>query len=254
VVLANVVLYMVFWWSLTLEDSTWLTRLLKLAGDPRIAPWSMLTFGLLEPRVLMGPAIQCMVWASVIVSCLVCIFWMGGDLEKSWGTPRYALFLAGTSATSYLVVYTVTRHSLTGPAPLLANLILAWLTQNRDYQLRVMFMFTLTLGFFRWVTLGLVLLSTVFYAQPVVLGFSALAGPLLSWWWASKLRPQKARPQFQVIDCDYEDEEDEDEPTWVDSEIDRILDKIAKEGMNALTAQERDLLDSKSQQLRRGGA
>lgn len=250
--LANVVLNLVFWWSLTLEDARWTTGLRNLAGDPRTAPWSMLTFGLLEPMAFAGPD---MVSAIFCVLCLASLLWLGGDLEKIWGTRRFAFFLAGTSAVSYLVVFTVTGHRLTGPAPLLANLVLAWLTQNADYQQRVMFMLTLRLGFFRWFTLGCVLLSTGLYARTPVHGLAALVGPLLSWWWASRLRPQKARRQFQVIEGGYQEEEDVDEgPTWAEAEIDRILDKIAAEGMNALTPQERDLLDSKSQQLRRNGA
>lgn len=240
VVLANIVLYLV-WWA---GDS----GLERLAGDPRTAPWSMVTFGLLEPHALVGAALEDLVWGTGITLCLCFLFWLGGDLEKCWGTPRYSLFLLGTSATSYLVVFTCTGHRLTGPAPLLANLFMAWLTHNASYERRVMFMFTLRLGFFRWVTLGLVLLSTGLYTR-FLPGLSALVGPLLSWWWSGKLRPEGERPRFQVIEGGYQEEEEE--PDWEEDEIDRILDKISREGMNSLTAAERDLLDSKSQRLRR---
>ncbi len=249
---ANIVLYLVFWWSQTEPDPAWTKRLHALAGDPRTAPWSLLTFCLLEPHLLVGAALPDMFYGVVLVLMVAFVLWIGGDLEKSWGVRRYGWFLAGTSAASYLVVYTVTGHALTGLAPLAANLFLAWLTQNAEYELRVMFMFTLRLGFFRWVTLGLVLLSSLLYVTHPLLGLSSLAGPLLSWWWARKLRPLGARPQFQLIQGGYEDDEDdEDQPTWADTEIDRILDKIRAEGMSSLTAQERDLLDARSSQLRR---
>lgn len=245
-VLANVVLYLT-WWA-TYPNVGWLG---KLHGSPRTAPWSLLTFFFLEPHPYAGVVLGDMFWGLFVVIAVASVFWLGGDLEKSWGTPRFTLFLAGTSAASYLVVYTVTGHALTGLAPVLANLVLAWLTQNATYELRVMFMFTLSLGFFRWVTLGMVLLSTLFYTS-LLPGLSALVGPLLSWWWAGQLRPRDERPRLQVLEGGLHlYEEMPGEPTWADAEIDRILDKIRDEGMDSLTAQERELLDSRSRQLRR---
>jgi hypothetical protein len=235
-VLANFVLYVVWWWNAPSA-----TVLDQLAGDPRRAPWSLVTFILLEPGLLFG-------WFNVLLPVyLIVLFWLGGDLEWRWGSKSYAGFVAGSSAVSYLAVYTVTGHALTGPAPVLANMTMAWITLHPDYQLRVMFMFTLRPGFFRWCTLALVLLSSGFYAR-FLPGLSSLAGPLLSWWWASRIATASEKPRFVLIQGG---RLDPGPTSFEETEIDRILDKIAREGLAALSAQERDLLDSKSRQLRR---
>ncbi len=72
-------------------------------------------------------------------------------------------------------------------------------------------------------------------------------GPLLSWWWASRIPTASDKPRFVLIQggCVAP------EPVFEETEIDRILDKITRQGLASLSVPERDLLDSKSRQLRR---
>ncbi|MEW6281329.1 MAG: hypothetical protein AB1758_22150, partial [Candidatus Eremiobacterota bacterium] len=117
VVVANAVVLVALLWS----AGPWFLQLL----DSPLAP---VTFMLI-------PQLGWDAWVMPVT--LILFGWLGGDLERTWGSARFGLFLGVTSAVSYLALRLGTGHGLAGPAAPLANLLVAWTVVFPWYSLRV---------------------------------------------------------------------------------------------------------------------
>ncbi len=107
--------------------------LLFNAGSIVAAPWTVLTYPLFEPSVL-----------TLLISGV--FFWLsGGSLERSWGSSRYAGFLAGVTAITALsmllggVIFHQVPPTLSGLNLPLGAVIMAFCMLNPEQTFRFYF-------------------------------------------------------------------------------------------------------------------
>jgi len=135
-------------------------------------PWTALTYLLVADSHILG----------LLLGGYV--FWLfGGSLERSWGRRDYAVFL-GLSAAATAVGLWLGR-SLTGREAMLVGLwmplaavVVAWTTINPGERLLAYFVIPIQA---RW--LGAIAAALVLFSFPFPLGFFALAGPAVAWWY-----------------------------------------------------------------------
>ncbi len=232
---------------------------LYLANDPRIFPWTAVTYSLLDLSMPLFWFIS-----------LAFFWWVGSFLEQSWGTRKFTLAwlvcaLLGEAFT--LGLTGLPAMSMWYP---FSMLLVAWTVLNRGATINLYMVFPISSTVFRWLTIA----SVVYFmgSRNPVVGLAATIPCFVLWWYAkqapgrrllpfatrSKPKP-KSRAKLNLVPSEPAPKTvvplpaTPTIPTALEKDIDRILDKIRLEGMAALTPEEKNLLDEHSSRLRRGG-
>ncbi len=207
------------------------------------------------------------VFQSSILSLLVgsyMWFWVGGSLETTWGSNRFAAVLLFWGALSNLsmslgnyVLYNQGFLAI-GYWQALGCLFVMWAMMNP--RATVLFMFVIPI---EARILGYLSLLLLFFGSPFPLGCFAVAPALLGWAYVANpqhlqfspakkvadFRRQQKKKKFRTIDGGRPAHAPRT-PSIPESRIDAILDKISRDGMASLTLDERELLDRHSANLR----
>ncbi len=173
----------VTWLVIGANAVTFLATTVGGVGWPALTFWS--ATGLAQPwSVITYPLIAGPLNLWLLVSGYM--FWLfGGSLERSWGARDYVVFLLLITAAPAISLWVATL--LTGQNVVLAGLwlplaatVVAWAALN-PFE-RLLFYFIIPLQA-RWLALVVVVL-VLFSFRPVLLGFFALAGCGVAWWYA----------------------------------------------------------------------
>ena len=156
------------------------------------ALWSLLTYPLIGTSIIWVLLGGYMMWM------------FGGSLERAWGVVGYIRFLVlvtlGTALGLWLGARLLGRPTfLAGLALPLAAVTVAWAAINPSERLLLYFVLPIEA---RWLAIGVAVL--VFFSFPFPLGFFALAGCAIAWWYVragryvfsgglTSRRPRRAR-------------------------------------------------------------
>ncbi|MFH1069760.1 MAG: rhomboid family intramembrane serine protease [Candidatus Glassbacteria bacterium] len=187
--------------------------------------------------------------------------WMfGSELESSWGSREFAVYFLVTGGCAGLLYFIFASglplplvsgspfQVLIGSSGAIFGLLAAYGICFPDRQILFMLLFPIKARYF-----VLLLAAIEFYLawQPSsVSNFTHLSGMLIGWIYLKKdwnfsnlperLADRRRRKRIRLV-------EDRDEETRLEkNEVDRILDKILKEGLQSLTRRERKILDRAS--------
>lgn len=170
-------------WMIVINVATLLAALFRAPVDQWLsfyAPWS-----LTQPwRLLTYPLVSVNPIGLLFYGLM--LWWVGGSLERSWGTRFFAIFFGLMSLITALgmsagaATIGVQSFNIDNWLPL-AALIIAWCMLNPDQEIRLWGVIPILA---KWLALGEVLYIFFVYAQAhVVLGMSALLGCAASFAW-----------------------------------------------------------------------
>ena len=147
-------------------------------------PWRVFTF----PLLYLFPDIIGLLFNGLA------LWWIGGSLERSWGTRTFAIFVAlacivtavSMSLGAWIVGATLPLSSwLLGSA-----LLMAWCMLNPEQSI---LLYGIVPILAKWIAVATVLIVFFIHAgMHPVLGFFALGGCVFAWWWARSRRWNEA--------------------------------------------------------------
>lgn len=181
------------------------------------------------------------------------LWWFGHDIEKMWGSRRFAWFyiISGVGSGAFSLFHLWSPVMSYIPVVGASGAVLAVLTVCAYYfprrQLLLFFVFPVNI---RLVVIGYAVISLFgsFNTHGIVshlthlggiliaIGYLKLYPRVLEWWRERAALNTEKRQRHQV-------EETVKQDRFFEENIDPILAKISREGMDALTPQERKLLE-----------
>jgi len=174
--------------------------------------------------------------------------WMfGRELEALWGQREFLkfYFLCGIGAGILTVLTTFNSTVPTiGASGAIFGVLLAYGLAFPDRQVFLWFIFPIKAKHLIWLFAGLELLASFSYTSDGIGHFAHLGGMLFGFLYLrggrlyARLNPPK-EPRFRVI-------ETKPKRPGLEQEVDRILEKISKLGVESLTPEERATLDEAS--------
>lgn len=174
--------------------------------------------------------------------------WMfGRELEGLWGQRGFLkyYFLCGIGAGVLTVLLTLNSTVPTiGASGAIFGVLLAYGLAFPDRQVFLWFIFPIKAKHLIWLFAGLELLASFSYTSDGIGHFAHLGGMLFGFLYLrggrlyARLNPPK-KPSFRVI-------ETRPRRPGLEQEVDRILEKISKLGVENLTPEERATLDEAS--------
>ncbi len=250
-----------------------------VVGEVGVATaWRWLTYPLYTPTSILG-----------IVFLGYIFFWIGGSLERRWGSEKFAqVFVVVTLAaagaqwlgSAYAVRSLNPDFALAGLYIPEATLFVIWAALNPEATILLFFVLPIKA---KYLGLGSIVV-TYFSSGGPVQGLFAIAVPVLGWFWAKrpasgrpsrpkpsiserfeKRRREKKKSRFKLVEGQGQKagpktvmpdlkalnkEAEEKQKTANEAELDRILDKIRFEGMASLTDEEKETLDRQSRKLK----
>lgn len=140
--------------------------------------WTPVTWPLVAPIDLIGLLFGGL-WA----------YWMGGSLERSWGTRAFLLFLAATSALTALTLY---GGGMLLGVPVIARGLwlaiaaptIAWCVLNAREVIRLYAVIPVPAPILAWLTIGLTWFQVSISGGHPLLGLFALSGCAAAYWYA----------------------------------------------------------------------
>lgn len=171
--------------------------------------WTVLTWPLVAPLDLLGLLFGGL-WA----------YWMGGSLERSWGTRPFLLFLAATSALTALTLWV--GGMLLGRVVIAQGLWLAiaaptiaWCVLNAREVIRFYAVIPVTAPLLAWLTVAFTWFQISMSGRHPLLGLFALSGCAAAYWYARHgryalggygrpRRPSGSEPPLRFRDFDRE--------------------------------------------------
>ena len=258
---------LVTWLSVFFMQQNIWSRL--MLSDVMAAPWTLLTYPLYSPT---SPL-------SLLLTCYV-LYWIGTSLESAWGTRKLAWVTAALTVISGISLNLAPRlvglpgMPLAGLEEPLTGLFIMWAMMNPSAV--ILFMFVLPI---QARILGYASLVLLYFSTGPLLGLFALVAPLLGWYYVhrtqyaparARTKPgkggkrnpltsffrRKPRKHLRALDGGRQSDDAPTlkplrfQPSMSELEVDRILEKIQKEGMSALTPTEKAMLESHSRKLR----
>ncbi len=207
------------------------------------------------------------------------MYFVGCRLEESWGTKIFVMFyltVVGVSGLiSYLILSLFGIPFLYGISGITFSIIAvyAWFAPNLQFFIFGLFpvkvkwlllvaiilaIFSWPIGFVMEISAGLVAVIFVFIMFPIPAWVAPYTKGLKTWVEdiKYKFKSGNRKRQFQVFtnkkyynnnasDAEIVDEKDKENNEYeVKQEVDRILDKISKYGIDTLTKKEKKFLDS----------
>ena len=124
-----------------------------------------------------------------LISLLFACYWLwvaGGNLERSWGSGRFAVFFAEMSAITAVAIYAGTLvtgvpNALVGLWLPLAGVTVAFAMLNPETVVLLMFILPLKLKYLALISAAMVLVG--FAQDGLIVGLFALAGCAFSYWY-----------------------------------------------------------------------
>lgn len=240
-----------------------------LLSDARSAPWTLLTYPLYTPAAPF----------SLLLTCFV-LHWCGSSLESLWGTRKFAsvtlalTLLSGVSMNLAPRLFGLPGLPLAGLYQPAEALFVMWAMLNPGAVILVMFVLPIQARL-----LGYLTLVMVYFDNGPVLGLFALVAPLLGWLYVRRTRfggspvrksPAKSggrnligswlrsrrKKSMRVLEGGLVKDSLpsmlrlQASSAELEVEVDRILAKIHREGMSALTPAEKAQLEAHSRRLR----
>jgi len=147
-----------------------------------IQPWTLVTYPLASPLMYPGDLIN-------LFFAALWLWFIGGSLERGWGTRVYTFFFFIISAISALSLSAgaLLLPTSLGPAEVglfglwmpLAPITVAWAAINPDQQILLYFIIPIRAKWVAWLTVGVTFL--VFAQRSLLLGVFALGGCAAAW-------------------------------------------------------------------------
>lgn len=174
--------------------------------------------------------------------------WMfGRELESIWGQREFLkfYFLCGIGAGILTVLLSWNSSIPTiGASGAIFGVLLAYGLTFPDRQVYLYFFIPIRAKYLVWIFAGIELFSSFSYTSDGIGHFAHLGGMLFGFLYLrggkflTRLK-RSDRPRFRVI-------ETKPRRPGLEEEVDRILDKVSKQGVKSLTPEERAILDEAS--------
>ncbi|MGE0495303.1 MAG: rhomboid family intramembrane serine protease [Vulcanimicrobiota bacterium] len=246
------------------------TFLALFFGQPQLVGWMITSDALKEPWALFTyPLVNGGPIVGLLLTCFV-LGWVLSSLERTWGSGKLGAALLSMTVGqglcltlgSYLLEHT--GAALVGIPLVLTGMFTMWAMMNPRATVLLFFVIPLEARFLGY--LGLI--GTWAYYGPA-LGLFAIICPLAGWYYVTqpqgrgrsqgpgtlqRLDRARRKRRLRAIEGGKKDP-----PTFAarsaetstsESRIDAILDKIAKQGLAALSPEEKATLDAHSANLR----
>jgi membrane associated rhomboid family serine protease len=125
--------------------------------------WRLLTAGLLTAPV-----------RGHLIYSVIGLYFLSPDLERRWGSMRFARFLAASTGLGFLLAAVVDLFAsrfgiqalysgkVYGPGPAIVGLAMAWGYENRDARLRLFFFLPVSGRILMWLTVGFCALGLLY--------------------------------------------------------------------------------------------
>ena len=221
---------------------------LSVAGFKQGAWWQFVTYIFLHGSI----------W-HLLLNMLV-LFFFGPELERALGRPRFLLlfFSAGIlGGAGWLALIYPYESMCLGASGAIFGLLGAFaaLYPNREITLLLFFVLPITLK--AWVlvgALGVIQLFMVLQPGPTGVAYSAhLAGGLAGfvYGWMLRGKPFRTTAGLQQRWNESRNRRMEEKQAATREEVDRLLDKIAEQGIHSLTPRERKILEESSRRYPR---
>lgn len=259
-VIINVVLYLIN--GLFFRDTNALTNLLELGGNTLWRPlywWQFLTYGFVhDPKDIMH-----------IVANMLGLWFLGRTVEQVYGSKEFlriylVMLIVGSVffAVSNEISSIITKQqplSLLGASGAVSGVTILFVL---NFPQATLVLFPIPIPVKAWVIGVLIVVYNIIgtISQSGNVAFSVhLAGIAFAWFYFQQrwnlgrffetiktLSPFSSRPKLRVHNPD-------DEPTESDlnKEVDRILEKITRQGESSLTRKERRTLESASKEYQK---
>ncbi len=161
-----------FWW-LVFKDAP-----LAIRGDWPQYFWTLITWPLVSPIDLIGLLFGAL-WA----------YWIGGSLERSWGTRPFLIFLIATSALTALTLWLggkILHTPVTASGLWLATAppTIAWCVLNAREVIRLYAVIPVPAPILAWLTVALTWFQISVGGGHPMLGAFALSGCAAAYWYA----------------------------------------------------------------------
>ena len=180
--------------------------------------------------------------------------WMlGSELERYWGSREFVKYYLVTGAGAGVINMLVQPHSavpIIGASGAVFGLIIAFGMAFPDRELLLYFVFRIKAKHFA-VLIGLIELISLFALPNAgIARFAHLGGLVVGYFYLKwerfsyPFRRLYGRGKLRMEDSARRRGEEKERK--VQAEVDRILDKIGRDGLNSLTDRERDFLQKQS--------
>jgi membrane associated rhomboid family serine protease len=162
-------------------------------------------------RVFRGEVWRLVTWElvelspfSLLFSCLV-LYFFGRDLAGEWGSPRFLRVYGATTlvaAAGTCLVALVDRdafgRTFIGSWPLAAAMTVAWGLWFPDREIRIWFVLPLKGIVLAWLTVGLTVVSAIYFGWEHVLPWLFAEGSMLAWLFRHSLAARASRMTHAV--------------------------------------------------------
>jgi membrane associated rhomboid family serine protease len=156
----------------TQSDATLFTCRLPAVAH---TPWTLLTYVIAQPNNFL----------SILFNGLW-LWWVGGSLERSWGSQRFGWFVGISSLITSVALYLGCLalqhdHELAGLSLPIVAMTVAWAAINPFEELTFNFIFKVK----AWQLGALVVIFMLFvqFSQAPLLGLFALLNPIFAYYW-----------------------------------------------------------------------
>jgi len=160
---------------------SWLWERLVFTGDFPRQPWRIVTY----------PLVNCFCRFDSFLFQMLWMWFIGGSMERLWGTRRYLGFFFATAAISASTVWlaSLVVMGANAPAIMLAGFLIpvsaltvAWATLNAESVVLFAFIFPIQA---KWI--ALISVAFVFFYHPFPYGLFALSGCFAAWQYTRNL-------------------------------------------------------------------
>jgi membrane associated rhomboid family serine protease len=186
--------------------------------------------------------------------------WMfGSELEYQWGTRFFLKFylLTGIGAGLFTLLLSKTPHVPTiGASGAILALLMAFALTFPDRLIFLYFLFPIKAKYLMVLLIAVEIYSSIEYVNDGIGHLTHLGGMIIAYFylrWGNmvgslfgRLERKKAKQRLTIV------RHEEEERERFRREIDRVLDKISRDGIKNLTAEERETLDKASRMTKPG--
>ena len=156
-------------------------------------PWSAITY----------PLMSCAGCALSVLFAVIWLWFVGGSLERSWGSKAFALFFAWVSlltaigASAAALLARNEGVALAGLWVPLAPLTVAWAAANPESQVLFYFIVPLKAKYLAWICVGLLYLSEGVHIHPLY-GLLVLLGCVVAYYQVSHPQRMYRAPERDI--------------------------------------------------------
>jgi membrane associated rhomboid family serine protease len=178
------------------------------------------------------------------------LYMFGGEVERAMGTKGFLrfYFITGIVAglTGFIFAY---NHSIIGASGAIFAVLVAFATFYPEAIVLFMFIFPMKAKHMVLLVGGMAFLATFSGGGDNIAHFAHLGGLVAG---ILYLHYGRLRSRFHFLDTDYFRRRKEEREWQIRQEVDRLLDKVHREGMGSLTKKEQKFLKEASRRFRSG--